>query len=42
MVRQIILHTTHSLKECETITHYFFWETNTHTAGREKGVNPVT
>ena len=23
---QVILHTTHSLKQCETITHTFFWE----------------
>ena len=35
-----MLHITCSLKQCETITHsfFFFFEKQTHTQAREKGV----
>ena len=34
-MEQVILHTTHSLKQYETIT-FFFFEKQTHTQGRGK------
>ena len=34
---QVILQTTHSLKQCRTITHsFFFFEKQTHTQERRK------
>ena len=44
MVEQVILHTTYSLKQCETITYSFFFlfsfykQTHTHKNEEEKWV----